>query len=134
MTGWMKAALGVLGVIVLLAALIVGASAGVKAYSRYQRRADVHNEITVRHTQVAIAKQDVAIAQQQAQVRVAQAIGIRDAQDHISKTLTPLYVQWEAIQAQIAMAKTGNNHTQVYVPVGNNGVPLVYNAPDGQVK
>ena len=34
----------------------------------------------------------------------------------------------EAIKAQLAMAK-GRNHTVVYVPTGNVGVPLVSQVP-----
>ena len=41
--------------------------------------------------------------------------------DTIIQKLTPLYVQYEAIQAQQKIANSPN-HTEVYVPVGPMGV------------
>lgn len=70
------------------------------------------------------------IARQQADIRYVNSTGIRRAQDEIQKTLTPLYVQWEAIQAQLAMANS-QNHTIIYIPSGSNGVPLVSTIPAG---
>ncbi|OGJ58266.1 hypothetical protein A3H22_03080 [Candidatus Peribacteria bacterium RIFCSPLOWO2_12_FULL_55_15] len=42
----------------------------------------------------------------------------------VQQKLTPLYLQHEAIEAQRAMVGS-TNHTTVYIPVGNMGVPLV---------
>lgn len=42
----------------------------------------------------------------------------------INQKLTPLYVQYEAIQAQEKMVNSPN-HTEVFVPVGPMGVPMV---------
>ena len=51
--------------------------------------------------------------------------GIAQAQEIINTTLTENYLQHEAINAQRAMANSPN-HTTVYIPVGSNGIPIVY--------
>jgi regulator of protease activity HflC (stomatin/prohibitin superfamily) len=104
--------------------LLVGLLAGWKSFSRYQKRADANNNVKVTAIQIRNQIQRVQIAKQKAQIRVQNAIGIRAAQDHIAATLTPAYLQWEAIQAQLAMASSKNT-TFVYIPSGANGVPLV---------
>jgi hypothetical protein len=43
----------------------------------------------------------------------------------ISSGLTPQYLQYEAIQAQKAIATSGRNNTLIYLPSGRTGVPLV---------
>jgi len=65
------------------------------------------------------------IAQRDAEIRVEEAKGIAEAQKIINATLTPNYLQHEAIQAQRTMANAPN-HTTVYIPVGPNGLPLVH--------
>jgi len=65
------------------------------------------------------------IAQRDAEIRVEEAKGIAAAQKIINATLTPNYLQHEAIQAQRSMA-SAPNHTTVYIPVGSNGLPLVH--------
>lgn len=60
----------------------------------------------------------------EAQRRVIEAEGIAKAQEIINKTLTTAYLQHEAIQAQMKMASSPN-HTTVYIPSGDNGIPLV---------
>jgi hypothetical protein len=65
------------------------------------------------------------IAQRDAEIRVEEAKGIAEAQKIINATLTPNYLQHEAIQAQRTMANAPN-HTTVYIPVGTNGLPLVH--------
>ncbi len=73
-----------------------------------------------KETQREIAKRD-------AEIRVEEAKGIAEAQKIINATLTPNYLQHEAIQAQLKMAESPN-HSTVYIPVGSNGLPLVYGA------
>lgn len=65
-----------------------------------------------------------AIARRDAEIRVEEAKGIAEAQRIINATLTPYYLQHEAINAQVTMANSPN-HTTVYIPVGSNGIPLV---------
>jgi len=64
------------------------------------------------------------ITSQLAAIRVAEAKGIADSMDAINQKLTPAYIQYEAIKAQKDMISSPN-HTVIYIPVGNNGVPLV---------
>ena len=61
---------------------------------------------------------------QEAERKIIEAKGIAEAQGIINKTLTQAYLQHEAIKAQMMMAQ-GNNHTTVYIPSGDNGIPLV---------
>ncbi len=65
------------------------------------------------------------IARKDAEIRIEEAKGIAEAQRIINSTLTANYLQHEAIQAQKEMAGSPN-HTTVYIPVGPNGIPLVY--------
>ncbi|HUO04134.1 MAG TPA: SPFH domain-containing protein [Candidatus Binataceae bacterium] len=67
---------------------------------------------------------EIQTAKAKAQIREADADGIAKAMDTINSKLTPLYVQYEAIQTQAKMANSPN-HTMIYIPVGPNGVPLV---------
>jgi hypothetical protein len=43
----------------------------------------------------------------------------------ISRTLTSRYLQYQAFQAQQAVATSGRNNTLIYLPSGTSGVPLV---------
>ena len=70
-----------------------------------------------KQTQIDIAKKD-------AEIRIEEAKGIAEAQRIINSTLTVNYLQHEAINAQLKMAASPN-HTTVYIPSGNNGIPLV---------
>lgn len=126
---WILLVFGVLAVVI---AISVGGCAGLKSFSRSQARADAHNKVSI--TAIEIQNQDqqakVVAAQNgivaaQAHQRYLQSVGVREAQDEIAKTLTPLYIQYEAIQAEMAIAKSGQNNTVVYVPSGNAGVPLI---------
>ena len=65
------------------------------------------------------------IAQKNAQIKIEEAKGIAEAQKIINKTLTANYLQHEAIMAQQKMANSPN-HTTVYIPVGPNGMPIVF--------
>lgn len=67
---------------------------------------------------------EIQTAKAKAQIREADAEGIAKAMDTINTKLTPLYLQYEAIQAQQKMVNSPN-HTEVYIPVGPMGVPIV---------
>lgn len=69
------------------------------------------------------------IASKDAEIRIKEAEGIAKSQQIINETLTPYYLQHEAINAQREMANSPN-HTTVYIPVGSNGIPLVYDATE----
>ena len=67
---------------------------------------------------------EIQTAQKSAQIRAAEAEGIRKAQEIINATLTPIYVQHEFIQAMKEIAtKPGN--TVIYIPLGPNGLPTL---------
>jgi hypothetical protein len=116
----------------VMIAVVVGLLAGFKSYSRYQKRADANNNvkvtaINIRNAQQrakVVAAQD-AIVKAQADQRFIKATGVKRAQDEIAKTLTPLYVQFEAIEAQKEIATSGKNNTVIYVPAGTNGTPII---------
>jgi Na+-transporting NADH:ubiquinone oxidoreductase subunit NqrC len=104
---------------------------GCKSYQRYQKRADANNQVKVTAIMIRKAQQEAKIVQArnsrvqaEARQRYLAAVGIRNAQDEVQKTLTPLYVQFEAVQAQLAMARS-RNHTIIYVPAGTNGTPII---------
>lgn len=61
---------------------------------------------------------------QQADIRLEEAKGIAKSMSEIKASLTPEYLQYESIKAM--QASVGSpNHTVVYIPVGNMGIPLV---------
>jgi hypothetical protein len=74
---------------------------------------------------------EIQTAKARAQIREADAEGIAKATETINQKLTPLYVQYEAIQAQEKMVNSPN-HTEVFIPVGPMGVPIVGTVKVGQ--
>jgi len=98
------------------------------AYGRYQKRANARNEITVNHIRIQQQEQRVKIAKQNANIRYQNAVGIKRAQDEIQKTLTPIYVQFEMVDALKQIAASGSNNSVVYIPSGANGIPLIQGA------
>ncbi|MBI2446515.1 MAG: hypothetical protein HYV51_01700 [Parcubacteria group bacterium] len=67
---------------------------------------------------------EIQIAGRDAEKRIKDAEGVAKAMEIINQRLTPQYLQHEAIAAQEKMVGSPN-HTTIYIPVGNNGVPLV---------
>lgn len=117
--------------------ICVGGVGGCKEFNRYQKRADARNTTLVVRQQIKTAQQQAqvvhaqnAAVQAKAEQRVIEAEGIRKAQDLISKTLTPLYVQHEAIKAQ----ENDRQGDRTYIPVGPQGVPLVAGVNGDSVK
>lgn len=116
----------------LILGLGIGGCAGIKSFQRSQARANANNQVSITHILIQKARQQAQInyaeiqaTKAEAEKRYQEAVGIRRAQDEVSKTLTPLYIQHEAIQALQAVATSGRNNTVVYVPSGQNGVPIV---------
>lgn len=117
--------------LILFVALAVGGVAGCKGFNRAQKRADANNNVKVTTIQIRNAQQQARVVAAQdetirarAEQRYLAAVGVKRAQVEIAKTLTPLYVQFEAVQAQLAMANSPN-HTVIYVPAGTNGTPVI---------
>ncbi len=67
------------------------------------------------------------IAQKDAEIELVRANGRAEAQKIVSTTLTPLYLQHQAIEAQLQVAKSPNA-TTIYIPIANNGLPIVHTA------
>lgn len=105
---------------VVFIGLIIGVWAGFKTMSRSQRLADERNQVQINEIQIQQTGQLVQVQKQKAQIKVAEANGIAEAQRIINNTLTPLYLQHEAIQAQ-----ESQSNKIIYVPSGNQGIPLV---------
>jgi len=108
----------------IIVGLIWGFVFGVKNFVRYQARQDAQNEVAINEIRIRQQEQLIQVEKQKAEIRVVEAEGIGRAQEIINKTLTDQYLQHEAIQAQEKMAGSPN-HTQIYIPVGTNGIPLV---------
>lgn len=126
----------VLGALVMIIVIILGCMFGFKAYGRSQAVKDAHNAVTtsqikannqVQLNKIEIAQQAqrVKIEQQKAQIRFEKSKGIREAQDEIAKTLTPLYVQFEMTEALKEIAVSGKNSSVIYIPTGADGLPVV---------
>lgn len=96
----------------------------VPAMARYQKRQNAQNNILVTELEIKNTAQKVEVEKQKAKVRVAEANGISRSQHIINATLTDQYLQHEAINAQREMANSPN-HTTIYIPSGQNGVPVV---------
>lgn len=134
--GWM---LLCAGIVAIFFALLFGAVASFKAFGRYQKNADArnnarialvkaNNEVKVTGIQIRNQSQRVKVTRQKAQIRFEKARGIREAQDEIAKTLTPLYVQFEMTEAIKEIAQSGRNSSVIYIPSGAGGIPLVSGA------
>lgn len=117
--------IAVLSVVAVLALVLWG----VPVYNRYQTRANEANKILVNELQIQQTQQLVQVEKQKAQIRIVDAEGIAESQRIINATLTDRYLQHEAIQAQQQMANSPN-HTTIYIPSGNNGIPLVKTVDD----
>jgi uncharacterized iron-regulated membrane protein len=121
----MNRARGFFGTTALVLVLALGLLLwGVPVYNRYQTRANEANKIQVNELQIQQTEQLVQVERQKAQIRIVDAQGIAESQRIINATLTDRYLQHEAIQAQLQMANSPN-HTTIYIPSGNNGIPLV---------
>lgn len=127
----------VFGLLALLALVVVvgvgvGGCAGLKAFQRSQARADANNRVAITSINIRNEQQQArvvaaqnGIVRAQAYQRYLQAVGVREAQDEIRKTLTPLYVQWDSIQALLKLGESGHNNTVVYLPSGQAGLPTI---------
>jgi len=114
-----------LGVVLAVIGLF-GFIALAKSFGRYQKRADANNNVKVSAIQIRNQQQRVQIAKQHAEIRYQNSIGIREAQDEIAKTLTPLYVAFEMTEALKAIATSGNNNSVIYIPTNPvTGLPIV---------
>ncbi|MDB5094464.1 MAG: hypothetical protein JWO85_2565 [Candidatus Eremiobacteraeota bacterium] len=113
----------------VLAAAVLTGCGPLNDFYRGQARADAENQVQLREIQIKTMEQQVQIAKQEADIEVAHAYGIAKAQEIINKTLTPQYLQHEAIQAQLEAAKNSSHTETIYVPSGQQGIPLTFTVP-----
>lgn len=115
------AAIFVLAVVIVGSVFaLYGCVAFGKNFSRHQKVADANNQVLINEIQIKQTSQLVKVQQQKADIKVAEANGIAQAQAIINGTLTPLYLQHEAIQAQ-----ESQSNKIIYVPSGAQGIPIV---------
>lgn len=125
---------------VIAIGLLCGGISLFKSFDRYQNIQDANNKAQVARIQadneahvnelrIRAQEQRVQITKQDAEIRRQEALGIKDAQDTIAKTITPLYVQMEMVRTLEAIAKDGRNNTVIYIPVGPDGLPVVAGTP-----
>jgi hypothetical protein len=110
--------------VAIFIAAVVALIFSIPEYSRYQARATAANQVKLNEIKIRQQEQLIKVETQKAEIRVEEAKGIAQAQQIINATLTDRYLQHEAIKAQEKMAGSPN-HTQIYIPVGNNGIPVV---------
>lgn len=139
-----KMTAAVIGGVVAFILVIILFLAGFGAFSRWQSRQernqnrsqallDASNKVKVSNIEIRNQQQRIQITKQQARIRYESAVGVREAQDEIAKTLTPLYVQFEMTDALKQIAKSGRNSSVIYLPSGANGIPLVATTNPNQV-
>ena len=123
----------IMGTIAVLLAfgVLVGILAGTKTFFRYQRVQDEKNQVRVNEIRIAQQEQLIKVEQQKAEIRIVESRGIAESQRIINATLTDKYLQHEAIQAQEKLAESPN-HTTIYIPSGQNGIPLVKTVDEPQ--
>ncbi len=109
---------------IFVVTIIVLLAFGLPVFHRYQVRQEAENQVAVNEIIIKQQEQNIQVEKQKAQIRIVDAQGIAQAQEIIAKSLTDSYLQYLAIDAQKAMA-SGSNHTEIYIPSGLNGIPLV---------
>lgn len=128
--GWVGAFIAVIvGLLVLILVIVMSLS----AMGRYNARQTAKNNVKVSATEIKNQEQRIQVEKNKAEIRRQEAIGIREAQEEIAKTLTPLYVQFEMTQVLMEIAHSGNNNSVVYLPVGPGGIPIVDDVSVSQV-
>ena len=119
-----RAGAGALGIAGASLLVLVGVMWTIPAYARYQTVLNAKNQVKVNEIMIAQQKQLIEVEQRKAMIRVEEAKGIAESQRIIDASLTLNYLQYLAIKAQEKMAGSPS-HTQIYIPSGANGIPLV---------
>ena len=120
----MKDAMAWCGVIVVCVGLLAGLVFGIPAFGRYQAILNAGNQVSLNEIAIHQQEQLIQVERQKAEIRVVEAQGIARSQEIINATLTDKYLQHEAVKAQERLAGSPN-HTVIYIPSGQNGLPLV---------
>ena len=114
----------IIGALLLVVILLFGIGFANRAYNRYQRVQDIKNQEKVVEREIRVQRQQVEVEKEKANIRIAEAEGIAESQRIIDASLTTNYLTYLAIQAQMSLANSDND-TVIYIPVGENGIPLV---------
>ena len=114
--------------VIIIAAIFAVTYVG-QSYGRWNALQDAQNQVQINDIKIAQTRQLVEVEKQKAQIKVAEANGIAEAQRIINGTLTPLYLQHEAIEAQLEAARNSSHTETIYVPAGPQGIPMVFGAP-----
>lgn len=114
------------GGILLCVALLFPIAFATQSYGRWNTLQDEQNTVQVNDIRIAQTRQLVEVEKQKAQIKVAEANGIAQAQKIINGTLTDRYLQHEAIEAQLEAARNSSHTETIYVPAGPQGIPMVF--------
>lgn len=119
--GWLA---GIFCVLLFVSAPVFWLFNGKPDYDRYQARMNAENVVHINEIIIKQQEQNIQVERQKAQIRIVEAGGIAEAQRIINATLTDKYLQHEAIKAQ-SESINSPNHTVIYIPSGQNGIPQV---------
>lgn len=122
-----------LAVLVLVLLLLFGGIAGCKSFNRYQKRADVTNQIRIQKHKLDLYQLKVLQAKKLARVAHWEGVAQKNRNVEIAKRLTPIFVQYEMIRAMESIASSGQNNSVIMIPSGAFGVPLISSQAAGQV-
>lgn len=114
----------IFGTVALAICVLITSMIAYPAYNRYQNIQNAQNKVHVTEIEISNTQQLIDVEKKKAEIRVAEAEGIAQAQKIINTTLTDKYLMHEAIKAQEKMAGSPS-HTQIYIPVGQGGIPIV---------
>jgi hypothetical protein len=120
----MKETLEMIALCAVVVGVIAGGAFGIPTFMRYQELQGEQNQVLVNEIRIKQQEQLIKVEQQKAQIRVEESKGIAESQQIINSSLTSNYLQYMAIKAQEKMAGSPN-HTQIYIPTGANGIPMV---------
>lgn len=116
-----------IGVVVFLMLLIGGCTAGSPQYNLYKSNTEKKQIIGEAKARADAAfyeaERNKEIAQANADAEVIRAKGVAAAQEAITETLTPQYIQWLYVDQMDSMAETGKA-TIIYVPT-EGGIPVM---------
>ena len=114
----------------IVMALVAGMLYGWPVYKVWQKgksgQAQLSEAEFSKKVQIEQAKADLESAKLWAEAEVERSKGVAESTHIISGELQKnnAYLQYLAIQAQVKMADSPN-HTTIYIPSGENGIPIM---------
>jgi len=116
--------------IAIILVVVIIAMAVLPQYNVWRRKlggeAQLREQEYAKQIVVEQAKAELESAKLLREAEVERAKGVAESMSIISEELekNANYLQYLAIQAQMKMADSPN-HTTIYIPVGNNGIPII---------